>query len=242
MTKEDILKLISSKIEGQGNQIDSASVLPAILRGIIELSGMKRIELLYDERTDKITELGKSEVLTYEQIFAFVNDTGNFVTLFTIQGEYLLPQLNDGGAVIFTGLNVLSSGAWAHRVAINVDNEIKAEMFELEHSQKIGDLADLDTDHKDTIVSAINEVADLVETQHFVISFQKSATELKEVYDECKANLVLAKNIVFYNSNTNLYYCVNGYNMVNNILKLHAIIGDVNTIINLSPNGTLSIG
>lgn len=37
MTQEQILALISSKIEGQGNQIDAGSVLPAVLRGIIEL-------------------------------------------------------------------------------------------------------------------------------------------------------------------------------------------------------------
>lgn len=37
MTKGQILALISSKIEGQGNQIDAGSTLPAILRGIIDL-------------------------------------------------------------------------------------------------------------------------------------------------------------------------------------------------------------
>lgn len=108
--------------------------------------------------------------------------------------------------------------------------------------ERVGDLASLDTDHKSNLVEAINEIADLVETPHFVISFSKSSAELKEVYEECKANLVLAKNIVFYNSNTNLYYRVNGYNMVNNVLKLHALIGATDTTINLSSNGTLSVG
>ena len=37
MTKEQILSLVSSKIEGQGNQIDIGNALPAILRGIVEL-------------------------------------------------------------------------------------------------------------------------------------------------------------------------------------------------------------
>lgn len=37
MTKEEILKLIAENIEGQGNQIDSGSKLPPILRGIIDL-------------------------------------------------------------------------------------------------------------------------------------------------------------------------------------------------------------
>lgn len=106
----------------------------------------------------------------------------------------------------------------------------------------IGDLASLDTDHKSDIVEAINEVANLVETPHFEISFTKSSEDLKTIYNECKKNLTLAKNIVFFNSNTNLYYRVNGYNMVNNVLKLHAIMGDVDTTINLSSNGTLSVG
>lgn len=109
-------------------------------------------------------------------------------------------------------------------------------------ANQIGDIAGLDTDHKATLVDAINEIASLLETPHFVISFTKSSAELKEVYEECKANLVLAKNIVFYNSNTNLYYRVNGYNMVNNVLKLHALIGATDTTINLSSNGTLSVG
>lgn len=37
MTKEQILFLITSKIEGQGNQIDAGSTLPAILHGIMDL-------------------------------------------------------------------------------------------------------------------------------------------------------------------------------------------------------------
>ena len=109
-------------------------------------------------------------------------------------------------------------------------------------ANQIGDLATLDTDHKSTLVEAINELADLIETQHFVISFSKTNEELKNIYEECKANLNLAKNIVFYNANDNLYYRVNGFNMVNNVLKLHAIMGTTDTTINLASNGSLSIG
>lgn len=242
MTREELISLISSKVEGQGNQVDVGNALPKVLYGILDLLGIKRVELLYDSRTDKITYLGEQTELGYDDIAPLVDDKSNFVTLFTIEGEYLLPQVNDGGAVIFTGLNVLSYGSWAHRVAINVDNEIKAEYYELEMAEKIGNLADLDTEHKSDIVSAINEVADLVETSHHVISFQRSSSELKAIYDECARNLIIAKNIVFFNMNTNLYYVVNGYNMVNGILKLHVFIGSTDTIINLSPNGTLSIG
>lgn len=38
MTPQEILALIQTHIEGQGNQVDSGSVLPAILRGILEIA------------------------------------------------------------------------------------------------------------------------------------------------------------------------------------------------------------
>lgn len=112
--------------------------------------------------------------------------------------------------------------------------------------EKVGDLASLTTDHKSDIVSAINELAGLVESPHFVISFEKTADELKEVYEACAENIVLAKNIVFFNATDSLYYRVNGYAMVESVLKLHTIMqgesGLANTIVNLSSNGTLSVG
>ena len=37
MTKEEINALIGTHIDGQGNQVDSGSVLPAILRGMLDL-------------------------------------------------------------------------------------------------------------------------------------------------------------------------------------------------------------
>lgn len=134
MNKQQIENLISQKIEGQGNQADISNALPTILRGIMDLAtnSFRRIELVYDERVNAIMVQGESEHLTYEQIADYVNDKSNFVTLFTIQGEFLLPQYNDGGALIFTGLNVLSSGTWAHRVAVNTDNDIKEDYYELQ--------------------------------------------------------------------------------------------------------------
>ncbi len=241
MTKNEILALISSKIEGQGNQVDTGSAMPAILRGIVEMAGMKRVELLYDERTGQITELGKTDPLNYEQVAGLVNDTEKFVTLFTVQGEYLLPQLNDGGAVIFTGLNVLSYGSWAHRIAINVDNEIKAEYYELENAEKIGDLAALDTDHKATIVDAINELADALETEELVVSMLQTNAERKLIFDLCVQHLQLAKNIVFYQPVNQMYYRVNGYNMVNGALKLHVWVGTNSVTATIASNGSISV-
>lgn len=111
---------------------------------------------------------------------------------------------------------------------------------------QIGELADLKTDHKSKLVDAINELAEIAETTHFVISFEKTSEELKDVYDACFENITLAKNIVFYNAVDSLYYRVNGYNMVDGVLKLHTIMqgdsGLTDTVINLASNGSLSVG
>lgn len=111
---------------------------------------------------------------------------------------------------------------------------------------QIGDLADLETDHKSDIVDAINELAEIAETSQLVISFDRPSEDLKAIYDACLENIVLAKNIVFYNASDSLYYRVNGYNMVNDVLKLHTIMqggsGLVDTVINLASNGSLSVG
>lgn len=108
-----------------------------------------------------------------------------------------------------------------------------------------GDLAALDTDHKADLVEAINELAALVETPNFVIALDSSSADLKAIYNACAANIVLAKNIVFYNSTDSLYYRVNGYNIVNSVIKLHTIMqgdsGLMDTVISLSSNGTLSV-
>lgn len=111
---------------------------------------------------------------------------------------------------------------------------------------QIGDLADLKTDHKSKLVDAINELAEIAETAHFVVSFEKTTEELVAIYDACFENITLAKNIVFYNATDSLYYCVNGYNMVDDVLKLHTIMqgdsGLTDTVINLASNGSLSVG
>lgn len=37
MTKDQILQMIASRVEGQGNQVDTGTALPTVLRGIIDL-------------------------------------------------------------------------------------------------------------------------------------------------------------------------------------------------------------
>lgn len=108
-------------------------------------------------------------------------------------------------------------------------------------ANQIGELAGLDTDHKSTIVGAINELADLVETPHFVISLSTPSAEVKAIYNVCMENIVLAKNIVFYNSADNLYYCVNGYNKVGNVLKLHTLMQGIDVVLTIASNGTIIV-
>lgn len=68
MDKEQILSLITSKIEGQGNQIDTGNALPAILRGIIELIPEPVADLMVQSANN--TTVGGYQVpqLTAEQV------------------------------------------------------------------------------------------------------------------------------------------------------------------------------
>lgn len=158
MNKEKIIETIRTKIEGQGNQLDIADVLPEIL-----------IEIL-----DAIEQAKQS-----------------------------------GSAV--------------------------------------GDLAMLETDHKSDIVSALNEIFDVIETTEMVVSMTKPASEMKVIYDECVLRPQLAKNIVFYQPLDGMYYRVNGYKLTNNILTLNAIMPDpatkapTNVTIQIASNGSISM-
>ncbi len=106
---------------------------------------------------------------------------------------------------------------------------------------QIGDLSKLDTDHKSNIVEAINEVADALETEELVVSMLQSNADRKKIYDLCAKHLQLAKNIVFYQPLEQMYYRVNGYNMVNGILKLHVVLGSTQTQVQIASNGTISV-
>lgn len=146
MTKEEILNLITTRIDGQGNQLDTTNALPLVLRGIIGL----------------------------------ITDTE-------------------------------------------------------------GNMTALETSHKDNIVEAINEVVELLETPDMVISMLQSNAERKIIYDRVKEKLHLAKNIVFYTPVQNLYYKVNAYNMINDILHLHATIEGSDVDVKVSYNGSISV-
>ena len=131
--------------------------------------------------------------------------------------------------------------------ASSVLPKILAEILGLTESAEgmIGNLADLETDHKADLVTAINELFDVLETTELVVSMSQTAEEVKAVYDECIKHPQLSKNVVFYEPADNLYYRVNGYNIVGNALHLHTIMkngtGLRSLTIQILSNGTIAV-
>lgn len=118
--------------------------------------------------------------------------------------------------------------------------------FEGSHHDAIGDLSDLKTDHKSNAVAAINELFDVLETPELEVSMIQTNAQRKAVYDECVLHPSIAKNIVFYNISDAMYYRVNGYNIVNNVLYLHAIMKGENGMlrsvsVQIGSNGAISV-
>lgn len=112
----------------------------------------------------------------------------------------------------------------------------------------VGELANLETDHKSNIVEAINELFDVIETPEMEISMAQSAAQRKVIYDECVLRPSIAKNIVFYNVSDAMYYRVNGYNIVNGILYLHTVMQAVDgsgglrsVTVRIGANGSISV-
>lgn len=118
--------------------------------------------------------------------------------------------------------------------------------FEGSHHDAIGDLTDLRTDHKSSAVEAINELFGVIETPEMEISMLQTNTQRKAIFDECVLRPSIAKNIVFYNVSDAMYYRVNGYNIINNVLYLHTIMqGESGTLrsitVQLGSNGAISV-
>lgn len=110
----------------------------------------------------------------------------------------------------------------------------------------VGELASLETDHKSNLVAAINELFDVLKTPELEISMMQSNAARKAIYDECVLHPSIAKNIVFFNVTDGMYYRVNGYKIVNNILYLHTIMtGENNTLrsilVQIGSNGSISV-
>lgn len=116
----------------------------------------------------------------------------------------------------------------------------------LESVNVVGELSELDTDHKSTIVEAINELSDILETPELEISFNKTSAQLKEVYNLCTAHPQLCREVVFYNANDEMSYVANGWKIGTGVIDFHLLMsGDggtiISTVVTLSSNGTLSV-
>lgn len=137
-----------------------------------------------------------------------------------------------------------------NRPEMNNSSQIGARLENIldaasESFNSIGDLSDLNTDHKSNIVESINEIADIIETPEMVVSFTKTNEELKTVYNLCVAHPQLCREVVFYNAANVTYYTTNGWSIGNNVVSFHVIMEGDNGLyaatVKLSSNGTLSI-
>lgn len=126
-----------------------------------------------------------------------------------------------------------------------IDNYGSASDITAIESQ-IGNLADLETDHKSSMVESVNELADVLGTTELVVDMAQSFDERKAIYDICARHPQLAKNIVFYVPDDGLYYGINGYNFANDLLTLHVIMKDSGTglrhsTFQIASNGSIAV-
>lgn len=71
MTKKQLKELVTAKIAGQGNQVDTGSTLPAILNGIIDTMG-EAAEIDDFEDFDETTAYQKGDVVRYgDKLYKF---------------------------------------------------------------------------------------------------------------------------------------------------------------------------
>lgn len=83
---------------------------------------------------EKITKEGETTALTFAQVKALVDDPTQFVALKYGDIFWLLPQYDDlGGAIVFTGVSLLSEQGDVWRVAINEQNEISDYSIAIEN-------------------------------------------------------------------------------------------------------------
>lgn len=94
------------------------------------------------------------------------------------------------------------------------------------------------------ISNAVNELVDIMETEELVVSLEQSTSVRKMIYDKCLAHPQIAKNIVVLGSD-GLYYVVNGYGMVSDVLHLHTIMQIDGTmqdvLLRIASNGSISV-
>lgn len=136
------------------------------------------------------------------------------------------PEVNSGEAIATCLENILNAA--------------------LEFVNTVGELSELNTDHKSNLVAAINELSDILETPELEISFNKTSTQLKEVYSLCTSHPQLCREVVFYNANDGMSYVANGWKIGTGVIDFHLLMsGDggvvISAVVTLSSNGTLSV-
>lgn len=90
-----------------------------------------------------ITREGETTALTFTQVKALVDDPALFVALKFGDIFWLLPQYDDlGGAIVFTGVSLLSEQGDLWRIAINSENRVSQYSIALENQYlKTGDMS-----------------------------------------------------------------------------------------------------
>lgn len=75
MNKQELLYLIEAKIEGQGNQVDTGSILPTILKGLVNGVADTLLEVDDFEEFDATTPYSQGDVVRYDgKLYEFTTD------------------------------------------------------------------------------------------------------------------------------------------------------------------------
>lgn len=119
---------------------------------------------------DKITRKNDQTALTFSEVKDLMDDPSQFVALKYIDVFWMLPQYDDeGGAIIFTGVSLMSAQGDLWRVAINEENQISDYSIAIENQYlKTNDLGDEQRDNFKTypttqaVNTALNDKVDKV--------------------------------------------------------------------------------
>lgn len=83
---------------------------------------------------DKITRKNDQTALTFSEVKDLMDDPSQFVALKYIDVFWMLPQYDDeGGAIIFTGVSLMSAQGDLWRIAINEENQISDYSIAIEN-------------------------------------------------------------------------------------------------------------
>lgn len=113
---------------------------------------------------DKIARKNDQTALTFAEVKELMDDPSQFVALKYIDVFWMLPQYDDeGGAIIFTGVSLMSAQGDLWRVAINEENQISDYSIAIENQYlKTDDLTEEQRDNFKTYptTQAVNAALD----------------------------------------------------------------------------------